>query len=80
MTEDKREKIGNFLLPNAPTFVVAADSAEARIFLTRTRIPMKPAPRPQKVWQLTLTGIFTAPRSGRNRSLNMSDAARQYAL
>jgi hypothetical protein len=28
VTEDKREKIGNFLLPNAPTFIVAADSAE----------------------------------------------------
>ena len=37
MTEDKRAKIGNFLLPNAPTFIVAADSAEARIFLTQSR-------------------------------------------
>lgn len=37
MTEDKREKIGNFLLPNTPTFIVAGDSAEARIFLTRSR-------------------------------------------
>ncbi len=37
MTEDKREKIGNFLLPNAPTYIVAAESAEARIFLTKSR-------------------------------------------
>ena len=37
MTKDRREKIGNFLLPNAPTFIVAADSAEARIFLTQSR-------------------------------------------
>ena len=37
MTKDRREKIGNFLLPNAPTFIVAADSAKARIFLTQNR-------------------------------------------
>lgn len=37
VTRDKREKIGNFLLPNAPTYIVAADSAEARIFLTQSR-------------------------------------------
>jgi len=37
VTKDKREKIGNFLLPNAPTFVVTCDSAAARIFLTQSR-------------------------------------------
>lgn len=37
VSNNKREKIGNFLLPNAPTFIVAGDSAEARIFLTRSR-------------------------------------------
>ena len=37
MTKDKREKIGNFLLPNGPTYVVAGDTAEARIFLTKSR-------------------------------------------
>ena len=37
MPEDKREKIGNFLLPNAPTYIVAANSVEARIYLTKSR-------------------------------------------
>ena len=37
MTKNKREKIGNFLLPNTPTYVVASDSAKARIFLTKSR-------------------------------------------
>lgn len=35
--KDKREKIGNFLLPNAPTYIVASDSADARIYLTESR-------------------------------------------
>lgn len=33
----KRVKIGNFLLPNSPTYVVAGDSAKTRIFLTERR-------------------------------------------
>jgi len=37
VTRHKREKIGNFLLPNARTYIVAGDSAEARIFLTQRR-------------------------------------------
>lgn len=37
VTKDKREKVGNFLLPNARSYIVAADSAEARIFLTERR-------------------------------------------
>jgi protein required for attachment to host cells len=37
VTKDKREKVGNFLLPNARTYVVAGDSAEARIYLTERR-------------------------------------------
>ncbi len=37
VTKDRHSKIGDFLLPNAPTYVVAGDSAEARIFLTQSR-------------------------------------------
>lgn len=37
MSKDKREKIGNFLLPNAPTYIAACDSADARIYLTQRR-------------------------------------------
>jgi protein required for attachment to host cells len=37
MTKNQREKIDNFLLPNSPTFIVASDSTEARIFLTKSR-------------------------------------------
>ncbi len=37
MTNLKRDRISNFLLPNAPTYVAACDSAEARIFLTQSR-------------------------------------------
>lgn len=37
MTKVRREKADNFLLPNARTWVVAGDSAETRIFLTRRR-------------------------------------------
>jgi protein required for attachment to host cells len=37
MSKDKREKIGNFLLPNAPTYIAACDLANARIYLTRRR-------------------------------------------
>lgn len=37
MTKVKRDKVGNFLLPNARTWIVAGDSAEARIFLTERR-------------------------------------------
>jgi protein required for attachment to host cells len=33
----KRDKANNFLLPNTPTWIVAGDSAEARIFLTEKR-------------------------------------------
>ena len=37
VARDKCDKIGNFLLPNARCYVVAGDSAEARIFLTQSR-------------------------------------------
>lgn len=37
VAKKKFEKIGNFLLPNAPTFIVVGDSAGARIFLTASR-------------------------------------------
>ncbi len=37
VTKDKREKIGNFLLPNAPTYIAACDSADAHIYLTQRR-------------------------------------------
>jgi protein required for attachment to host cells len=37
VTKHKHEKVGNFLLPNERTFVVAGDSAKARIFLTQRR-------------------------------------------
>jgi protein required for attachment to host cells len=34
---NKRQRTANFLLPNAPTYIVAGDSAEARVFLTEKR-------------------------------------------
>jgi protein required for attachment to host cells len=37
VARDKRDKIGNFLLPNARCYVIAGDSAEARVFLTERR-------------------------------------------
>jgi protein required for attachment to host cells len=37
VAKNKREKIGNFLLPNAPTYIVVGDSAGARIFLAESR-------------------------------------------
>lgn len=37
MARQKREKIGNFLLPNAPTYIVACDSAKAKVFLSTSR-------------------------------------------
>jgi protein required for attachment to host cells len=37
VTNEPREKFGDFLLPNAPTYIVAGASAEARIFLSKAR-------------------------------------------
>jgi len=37
VSKDRREKIGNFLLPNAPTYIAACDSADAHIYLTERR-------------------------------------------
>jgi protein required for attachment to host cells len=35
--KDKGEKADNFLLPNAPTYIAACDSAAAHIYLTHNR-------------------------------------------
>jgi protein required for attachment to host cells len=37
VARDKRRSIGNFLLPNSRTYIVAGDSAEVRVFLSERR-------------------------------------------
>ncbi len=37
VSKDKRVQTGKFLLPNAPTYIAACDSADAHVYLTERR-------------------------------------------